>query len=155
MNAKEFLQQIEKLDRLIENKMAEAQQWRDIANNTTVNMSGEKVSSSGSHDIVANAICKYMDLDAEIAREIDKLIAARKDVIGVIEQLSAAEYDILHKHYVQGFTFGDLAITYDCSYSGVTSRHNRALKSVQKILDIREERLAEIKALKGEICRNH
>lgn len=137
MNAKEFLMQVVKLDLLIENKMAEAQQWRDIANNTTVNMSGERVSSSGDNDTVANAICKYMDLEIEITKQIDKLIAAKREVLSVIEQLKPTDYDVLHKHYIQGITFGDLSIIWGCSYSAVTSRHNRAVVSVQKILDSR------------------
>lgn len=137
MRAKDFLSQIKKLDKLIENKMAEVQRWREIANNTTVNMSGEKVQSSGNHDTVANAICTYLDLEAEIQKRIEELVNTRQDVISAIEQLSATEYDILHKIYVQDFTLQDVASLYDMSYTWVTTTHGRALKNVQRILDER------------------
>ena len=139
MTAKEFLLQIRKLDKLIENKMAEAQQLREMANNTSVDMSRERVQSSGNHDVTANAICAYLDLDAEIARRLDELIAAKKDVINVIEQLNATEYDILHKIYVQGFTLQEVASLYDRRYEWATTTQGRALKHVQMILNKRKE----------------
>ncbi len=138
MTAKEFLQQIRKLDKLIENKIAESLQWREIANNTTVNMSGEKVQSSGNHDTVANAICTYLDLEVEIQKRIDELVAARQDVISVIEQLNVTEYDVLHKVYVQGFTLQEVASLYDRRYEWATTTKGRALKHVQTILNKRE-----------------
>lgn len=135
MDAKEFLLQIKKLDKLIENKLAEAEQWRAIANSTTTNMSAEKVASSPNPHRTADAICKYMDLEEETRRCVDDLIAAKKNVLSVIEQLNATEYDVLHKLYVQGYTLQDVASLYDHAYTWVTTVHGRALKSVQKILD--------------------
>ena len=139
MTAKEFLLQIKKLDKLIENKMAEAHHWREIASNTSVDMSRERVQSTGNHDIVANAICAYLDIDAEIARRLDELVAAKNDVISVIEQLNATEYDILHKIYVQGFTLQEVASLYDRRYEWATTTQGRALKHVQIILNKRKE----------------
>lgn len=138
MKAKDFLNQIKKLDKLIENKLAEVQQWKEIANNTTVNMSGERVQSSGNHDNIANAICTYLDLEREIKQCVDELIAKRKDILDVIEQLPATEYDILHKIYVQGFTLQEVASLYDRRYEWATTTQGRALKLVQIILNKRE-----------------
>ena len=137
MNAKDFLLQIKKLDKLIENKLAEVARWREIANNTSVNMSSERVQSSGNHDMVANAICAYLDLEREIDQNIDELVNTKKDIISVIEQLHAIEYDILHKIYVQDLTLQDVASLYDMSYNWATTTHGRALKNVQNILDKR------------------
>ena len=138
MNAKDFMLQLKKLDKLIENKIAEAQRWREIANNTTANMSGERVQSSGSHDTIGKAICSYMDLDREITRRIDELIDKKKEVLDVIEQLNATEYDVLHKIYFQDFTLQEVASLYDRRYEWATTTQGRALKNVQNILDARE-----------------
>lgn len=137
MNAKEFLRQIKKLDRLIENKLIEIQHWKDIANNTTANLSGERVQSSGNPQKNADAIGRYIDLEREINQDIDKLVDTKKDVIGVIEQLNATEYDVMHKIYVQYLTLEDVADAYDRTYSWVTTIHGRALKHVQNILNKR------------------
>lgn len=138
MNAKEFLRQVKKLDRLIENKMIEVQQWKEIAENTTATLSGERVQSSHNPHRIADAIGRYIDLEMEIKRDIDAFIAAKKDVIGVIEQLEATEYDILHKIYVQHLTLDDVADNYDRTYSWVTTIHGQAVKHVQDILNGRE-----------------
>lgn len=137
MNAKEFLRQIKKLDRLIENKLIEIQRWKDIANNTTANLTGERVQSSGNPQKIADAIGRYIDLEREINQDIDNLVDTKKDVIGVIEQLNATEYDVMHKIYVQHLTLEDVADAYDRTYSWVTTIHGRALKHVQNILNKR------------------
>ena len=137
MNAKEFLRQIKKLDKMIENKLIEVKQLKDLACNISPNLSGERVQSTPNPQRIADAIGKYIDLENEINRNIDELVDAKREVLGVIEQLSATEYDILHKIYVQNLTLYDVADAYDKTYSWVTTIHGRALKNVQRILDKR------------------
>ncbi len=137
MNAKDFLRQIKKLDMLIKNKLIEIQQWKEIANNTTANLTGARVQSSGNPHKIADAIGRYIDLEREINQDIDKLIDIKKDVISVIEQLNPAEYDVLHKIYVQYLTFDEVAIACKRTTSWATTVHGRALKHVQIILDQR------------------
>lgn len=134
--AKGFLRQIRKLDALIKNKIAEREQWKTIALGTTVQLS-ERVQSSSGQQKMANAVEKYIDIEKEIDQCIDDLIAKKKEVISVIEQLNAVEYDILHKVYVQYLTLHEVAYSIDKSYSSVTSIHGRALVNVKKILDER------------------
>lgn len=135
MTAKDFLKQIKKLDKLIENKTVEAYRWREIANNISVDMSRERVQSSGSHDVTSNAISAYMDLDTEIA----ELKAKRKYIISVMERLDAVEYDILHKIYVQDFTLKEIAVKYKKRYEWASSNHTNALDNVQRILNKRKK----------------
>lgn len=139
MKAKAFLQQIVKLDKMIENKTFEVEQWKAIANGTTAQMGGERVQSSGSQQKMADAIVKYIELENEVANQIDILIDTKKDVIRVIEQLDPIEYDILHKCYVQHFTLYEVAALYGNSYSWATTKHGNALKNVQRILDGRKQ----------------
>ena len=109
MKAKDFLLQIKKLDKLIENKLIEIQQLKDIADSTSANLKGERVQSTSNPHRLAETIAQYIDLENEINADIDRLIDTRKDVISVIELLNATEYDILHKLYVQNITFQDVA----------------------------------------------
>lgn len=149
MKAKTFLGQVSKLDRLIENKLIERNQWKEIALNSTsssasVTIKGvkhgmDKVQSSGNPQKMADAVARYVDIEAEIDCYIDRLIAIKNDVINVIEQLEVTEYDILHKVYVQHLSLYDVADAYDKTYSWVTTIHGKALKDVQKILDERKE----------------
>ncbi len=138
MEAKKFLNQLKKLDKLIENKLIEKNQWKTISTGTTANMCGERVQTSGSKSKMADAVVKYVDLEREINERIDALVDERKNVISVIEQLNTVEYDLLHKMYVQYYTLYEIASMYKKTYSWATSIHGRALKNVQKILDERQ-----------------
>lgn len=139
MNAKEYLKQVKKLDRLIENKLAEKDQWMSIATRTTQQLTADRVQTSGNTQKVADAVCKYIEIEEEINQFIDKLVDTKREVIGTIERLSATEYDLLHKVYIQYYTFDEFAATSDKTYSWVTTVHGRALKKVQNILDAREK----------------
>lgn len=139
MDAKQFLRQLKKLDKMIENKIAEKAMWKTIAFGTSAKMDGERVQASGSQQKMADAVCRYVDIEKEIDEQIDKLIDTKQDVISVIEKLKPTEYDILHKMYVQYMSLYDVADIYEKSYSWATTIHGRALKNVQAILDQRKE----------------
>lgn len=135
MDAKQFLNQLKKLDKMIENKLAEKARWKTMATGTTANISGERVQSSGSKQKMADAVGRYVDIEREIDEQIDKLVDTRQEVICVIEKLNTTEYDLLHKVYVQYMSLYDVADMYGNTYSWATTVHGRALKHVQKILD--------------------
>lgn len=137
--AKLFLEQVEKLDAIIKNKLIEQQQWRDIALGITANMDGERVQSSGAKSKMADAVVKCVDMEAEIDRLVDNLVDTKKDVIKTIEQLySPTEYNVLHMRYIQFKSLQEIADHYDRDYSWVTTTHGRALANVQAMLDARQ-----------------
>ena len=140
MKAKEYLKQLQKLDKLIENKLAEKERWKCIATTTTAPLGGERVQSSGNPQKMADAVCRYIELESEINACIDRIVDQRQEIISTIEMLDVKEYDLLHKVYVQHFTFQDVATALDKSYTWVTTMHGTALKSVQRILDERERK---------------
>lgn len=137
---KEYLMQVGKLNKLIQNKLAEKDQWRAIATNTTTHSDGERVQSSGSKQKMADAVVRYVEIEREIDRCIDEYIERKQEVIRTIEQLPANEYDVLHKIYIQGIFLEDVAEIYGKSYSWVTTVHGKALKRVQDILERREKK---------------
>lgn len=140
MNAKAFMRQAQKYDRLIENKMSEVAHWRAMALSTTgasAPETGVRVQSSGSQQRMADAIENMVDIENEINADIDRLVDCKREIINVIEQLNATEYDVLHKVYLQGMQLQDVASAKDRSYSWITTVHGRALANVQRILDAR------------------
>lgn len=136
LDAKEYLNQVKKLDLQIKNKLIEQQQWKDIALGITANMEGERVQSSGSQSKLENAVVKCVDMEAEIDSLVDKLIDTKKEVIQTIELLtSPLQYDVLHLHYIQFMTLQAIADKYGMSYDSAKQAHKRAVKNVQRILD--------------------
>lgn len=134
MKAEEFMEKIQKLDSMLENKRLEKERLIAKATGTTVQIR-ERVQTSGSKQKMAEAVNSYVDLENG---DIKKIIEQREEVIRVIEQLNAKHYDILHKIYVQNIDLSDLATAYDRSYSWATTNKARALDSLQKLLDERK-----------------
>lgn len=133
--AQEFLEQVYKLDAMIENKKAEAERWRGVALGVTSRSEGERVQSSGSQQKMADAVCSFVDLETETNDLIGGLAAKKLEIIRTIEQLNATEYDVLHKRYIQGMTFDEIGAAKGKSKSWATTVHGRALQSLNKILD--------------------
>lgn len=140
MDAKAYLKQVFKLDTMITNKLLEKERWKAIALNTTARYEGERVQTSGNPQKMSDAIARYMDIEQEINADIDSLIDRRRDISRLIENLPVAEYDVLHKRYIQGMTFDEIGAAVDKSKSWATSVHGRALHSVQGLLDERENK---------------
>lgn len=137
MKAKEFLNQLFKLDTIINNKLIEKEQWKAIALGVTTHSEGERVQSSGRPSKMADAIDRCVDIEGEIDQLVDRLIELKRDITSVIEQLNATEYDVLHKKYVQHLSYIEISDLKKRDYNWVTTVHGRALKNVQRILDER------------------
>ena len=134
--AQKYLEQVEKLDAIIENKLIEKQQWMSVALGITANMDGERVQSSGRKSKMADAVDKCIDIDEEIDAQVDELIAVKQEVIKVIEKVeSPIEYKVLHMRYIQYVDLKGIAEHYGKEYGWATTTHGRAITSVQKILD--------------------
>lgn len=130
MTAKENLSQINKLETLYVNTMAEAQRWWEIATNMSPNMSGERVQSSGSTDTTANALCTYMELE----REAEQYKQQREEILNNIKRLSAVHYDVLYRHYVLEIPLKTIAVKYKRRPEWASRTHTAALKAYEKIL---------------------
>lgn len=148
MEAKEFLEQLKKINRMIENKRVERDQWYAMATSTTAASApdtGVRVQSTGNPQRIAAAVDNYIDIEREIAESTNKLYAERQKIISVIEQLKGPEYDVIHKRYVgilrngkaYYLSFDEIADAHGNSKSWATATHGEALKNVQKIIDNR------------------
>ena len=134
--AQAFLERVKMLDTIIENKLIEQRQWKDLALSITANMGGEKVQSSGSQSKMADAVIACVAMEDEVAEAVDKLIAEKRKVVQTIESLySPTEYKVLHMRYIQGISLQDIADKFRRDYSWATTTHGRALKNVQALLE--------------------
>jgi DNA-directed RNA polymerase specialized sigma subunit len=138
MKVKNYLQQVQKIDAVITNKMIEREQWLTLASSLSGQTDGERVKSSGSNQKMEDSV--VMAIDA--ARDIDKYVARLRDVKSeiseVIQQIPVKEYNVLHKLYIQGKDLDDVAADYKKSYSWASTMHGRALDHVQGVLDTLE-----------------
>lgn len=143
--AKSYLMQIGKLDRLIINKQWEIARMLHAAEGMTgvgadVIINGEKhamdkVQSSGNPQRMADAVCAYLDVQEKALLDIARWQAEQQEIISIIEPLPEKEYRLLHGVYVQGKSLADIAEDFGRTYSWATTIHGVALKRVQDALD--------------------
>ena len=135
MTAEKFLQQIERADRVIDNKLSEIYRLRCLATRITVPTDREAIQTSGVSDKVGNTVAKIIDLENEIDDLIDEYIDVRQRCIKVVEALSdPLQYTVIHKHYVQYKSFVEIAEEENYTYQWILRVHNKALKEISEIL---------------------
>ena len=140
MKAQHYLEQLDHLETVIQNKEVEKEQWRDIAEGMTARYDGERVQSSGSQQKMSDAVNKIADICSEIDEIKCDLVEKRKEIISMIEKLKPKEYKVLHMLYIQNKSFKEVAAECGKSHSWATSVHGIALKNLQKILDDHEQK---------------
>lgn len=141
MTAEKFLQQIERADRTIDNKLSEIYRLRCLATSITVPTDREAVQTSGVSDKVGNTVAKIIDLENEIDDLIDEYIDIRQQCIKVVEALSdPLQYAVIHKHYVQYKSFVEIAEEENYTYDGIMKVRRKALDKIEAIL---QEKSAE------------
>lgn len=134
MDAREYLEQIEKNECIIANKQIEKKYWLDMAKGTTANVTGERVQSSSDGHSMEKQIIEVVLID----EEIERLKGEIAEIISTLQRLKKSEYDFLHKMYVQHLSLKEVQTVSGKSYSWATTTHNRALRNLQKILDGQE-----------------
>lgn len=134
MKAKEYLQQLQKLDVLIDQKLKELSDLRSTLTSIGgIDYSKERVQTSPSGDApYVNTLTKIVDLDAEINADIDRFVDQKHEIINQIQALqNVDEVDLLHKRYVEYKTFEMIAVEMHYTIRNIYFIHGRALKSFQ------------------------
>jgi DNA-directed RNA polymerase specialized sigma subunit len=134
LTAKQYLDQLRVIDTKINQKMEELADLMTAATSTgAIDYSKDRVQTSP-QNAQENRICKYVDLDAEINREIDEFVDMKHRVTKEIQELNVDYYiKILFKVYVQYKTVKDAANEIGLSYQYVRDLHKKALKAFEEL----------------------
>lgn len=134
MKAKEYLQQLKRLDELINQKIKEVTELRERATSVSgIDYSKDKVQTSPSGDApFVKLIGKIADLEAEINAEIDSFVNEKHKIINQIQSLKNADYiSLLFKRYVEFKKFEIIAIEMNFTYQYVLELHGCALREFE------------------------
>ena len=134
LTAKQYLDQLWVIDTKINQKMEELADLMTAATSTgAIDYSKDRVQTSP-QNAQENRICKYVDLDAEINKEIDEFVDIKHRVTKEIQELNVDYYiKILFKVYVQYKTVKDAANEIGLSYQYVRDLHKKALKAFEEL----------------------
>ena len=131
MTAEQYLEQIQKINDIIVDKLKERRRWVDIAEGVGGFNVSDKVQSSRNLHRGADAIAEYIDID----REIKALEGQKNAIIDDLQKLPRNEYKVLYKIYVEGFMVKELPSELNKSYAWVKMIKRRGLDRVQEIVD--------------------
>lgn len=134
MKAKEYLQQLKRLDILIKQKNKEVDNLRLKSKSTSsIDYSKEKVQTSPSGEAsFVKLIGRIVDLEAEISQEINIFVEEKHKIINQIQKLNNADYiRLLYKRYVEYKSLERICVEMDFSYDYIKHLHGCDLKDFE------------------------
>lgn len=136
MKAKEYLQQLKRLDTLINQKIKELDELRSMSTVGAVDYSTERVQSSHSQEApFVRIVHKMIELEQEINAEIDTFVDEKHRIINQIQGLKNPDYiSLLFKRYVEFKKFETIAVEMNYTYQYILNMHGYALKSFEEII---------------------
>ncbi len=133
METKQYLSQIRRLDRQIQNKLSELYNLKMMASSISVSNEGERVQTSGNKDQLGAVVAKIVDMEKEVDKMVDLFVYTRSKIISQIDSLDDLDsYDILSMRYVAGKTFHEISEKTGWSIRKVFSLHGKALLEFEK-----------------------
>lgn len=134
MKAKEYLQQLQRLDTMINQKIKELGDLRLMLQSAGgIDYSKERVQSSPSGDApFVKPVLRMIELEQEINAEIDRFVDEKHEIINQIQALQNPKHiDILYKHYVEFKRLEIVAVEMNFTYQYIVELHGTALKEFQ------------------------
>lgn len=133
MTTKEYLQQIGKLNKMINNKMIELTQMKELSYSIKAVASGERVLSSGDPDKTGCAYVKIEEMEHKIDRMIDNYVDIKAKIIEQIESIEDENlYNILFLKYIAKKRFEDIAVDINKSWRQTIRLHGAALEKFEE-----------------------
>lgn len=133
MTTKQYLRQIERYQRMINNKLSEIYQLKALATGISVATDGDRVQSSGAKDRMASMVAKIVDLERETDDLVHKFTEKRQTIISQIDGIEDTNYyDVLFHRYVEYKTFEAIAENMNYSWRQVMRIHDDALDVFEK-----------------------
>ncbi len=84
MNTKTYLNQISRLDKMIQNKLSEIYRLKTIACSVTVSTDKEAVDVSSDKDKLGSTVTKIVDLEKDTDRLVDEFMRKRNHIIKTV-----------------------------------------------------------------------
>lgn len=130
MNAKEYLNQVYRIDNRINSLILEFDDLRSRADSLGGSSFGEKVQSSQKNDAgFVNSVLKIIELEGYITTQIDKLIDLKKEISASIENVSNVEEKVLLRYrYINCLTWEAIAEQMGYSLRQIYRIHGNALQ---------------------------
>lgn len=128
MTTKSYLQQIERLEKMIQNKLSEIYRLKTMACSVSVSNENEKVQTSSDKDQLGATVAKLIDVERETNALVDSFINKRNHIIKQIDDIENTDYySVLSLYYISGYTIEEIASKMNYTTRNVFKIRNKAL----------------------------
>ena len=132
MTAKDYLGQAYRLDQRINSKLEQVAALNDLATKATSTLTGMPRNPNRATSMVADAIAKIIDLQAEINNDIDRLVDLKREIVGLIKTINNMEYQtLLEKRYLCFETWEQIAVDMGYNVRHVYRIHDEAVAVIK------------------------
>ena len=135
MKAKEYLGKAYRLDQRINSKLDQVASLNELATKATSTLSDMPKNPNKAISTMENTICKIIDLQDEINKDIDRLVDLKTEIVTTIKNIENKEYQtLLEKRYLCFDTWEQIAVDMNYSIRWVHNIHGKALKELSKVI---------------------
>ena len=132
MTAKEYLSQTFHLDHRIDSKIDQIASLNALATKCTSAITGMPHNPSSSQSTMADAVCKIIDLQELLKKDLSALVDLKREIMGVINGIENDEYKtVLEKRYLCFLSWEQIAVDLHYSMEYAFKIHKRALEKVK------------------------
>ena len=132
MTAKEYLSQALHLDHRIDSKIEQIASLNALATKCTSAITGMPRIPSPSQSTMADAVCKIIDLQELLKKDLSALVDLKREIMGVINGIENDEYKtVLEKRYLCFLSWEQIAVDMHYSMEYAFKIHKKALEKVQ------------------------
>lgn len=132
MTTKDYLNQIGRLNRMINNKLVEIAQLKELACSISAIQTGERVQTTPNYDKIGTACAKIDDMERKLDKLIDTYVDKKNHIISQIDGIEDEMlYNILFARYIERKTFEKIATELEYSWRQIIRLHGKALKQFE------------------------
>lgn len=132
MTTKDYLNQISRLNRMINNKLVEIQQLKEMACSISAITSGDRVQTSQNFDKIGTSIAKIDEMERNLDKMIDEYVDKKNLIIAQIDSVEDEDcYNILFSRYIEKKTFEVIATELNYSWRQIVRLHGKALRKFE------------------------
>lgn len=134
MTTKDYLNQINRLNMLINNKLTEIAQYRELSCSISAVKNEEKVMTSPNQDKIGTNIAKIDEMERKLDEMIDDYIALKEKIKQQINKLPKQKHKIiLYEKYIKFKSISEISKKLDMTDRGCKKAHKKALEEFGKI----------------------
>ena len=135
MTAKEFLSQARYLDMRINSKVEQIDSLNDLATKCTSTLTGMPHNPSPSTSLMADAVCKIVDLQEDLGRDVQELVELKRRISTLIKSVPNHEQQtLLEKRYLCFQTWEKIAVDMSFSMQYAFRIHDKAMEEIEEFL---------------------